>query len=598
MVMDRNFRDNDAARRHKKPRQKNVATRTDLVTTVDAGKTVESITDGGTSRRESAVSARERAAYLREGAIDQRDVLAQARQQTADHRDDVAQGREQSVHLRETAAASREDVLQESERLQAALENHIATLRQANENLVVATLQTQSMAEEIQKAKDQMGHMAHHDFLTGLPNRILLEERLVQAIALAKRHGTKLAVLFIDLDRFKTINDSLGHAIGDALLQSVAQRLLGSVRSTDTVSRQGGDEFVALLSEVANESAVAVFADKMCKAVSASYPLAEQDLHIGATLGISIYPDDGQDAETLIRHADVAMYHGKKIGGNSYSFFKPEMNARAVERQRIEADLYRALEQRQFQLHYQAQVDLQTGHILGAEALIRWHHPMRGLLLPAAFVPIAEGCGAIVRIGRWVLQEACRQTQAWLDAGLGLPVVSVNISALEFQADDFLASVRAILRETHLAPDHLELELTESVLMKNAQPTMLMLQELKSMGIKIAIDDFGTGYSSLSYLKQFPVDTLKIDQSFVADIMTGSGDGILIDSVISLGKSLGHQVIAEGIETVEQLVFLTKHDCLMGQGNYLSPPMAAAEFEVILNNGMVGKVCAEFPSLP
>lgn len=273
------------------------------------------------------------------------------------------------------------------------------------------------------------------------------------------------------------------------------------------------------------------------------------------------------------------------------------MNARAVERQRTEADLYRALEQQQFQLYYQAQVELETGRILGAEALIRWYHPVRRLLLPATFVPIAEACGAIIGIGRWVLREACRQTQSWLDAGLPLPVVAVNISAHEFGADDFLENVRAILRETRLAPHRLELELTESALMKNAESTMVVLQELKSMGVKIAIDDFGTGYSSLSYLKQFPVDTLKIDQSFVADIATG-GDGILIDSVISLGKSLGHQVIAEGIETAEQLAFLSKHDCVVGQGCYLSRPATAAEFQIILKDGMSGKTLGGFPPPP
>ena len=559
-----------------------------------AREQVADLREATSDRRDDAAQAREQVAELREVTADQRDNVAQEREQVAelreevaDQRDEAAQLRDQALSLRENTAASRELLVQESERIQRALESHITRLRNANESLVIATLNTQSMADEVRKAKDQMGHMAHHDFLTGLPNRNLLEERLAQAIALAKRHRTKLAVLFMDLDRFKTINDSLGHAVGDALLQSVAQRLQNAVRGSDTVSRQGGDEFVALLSEVADENAVALFADKICKAVSAGYVLADQELHVGATIGISMYPEDGADAETLIRHADVAMYHAKKNGGNNYSFFTSEMTLRAVERQRLEADLYRALERQQFELHYQPQVELQTGRILGAEALIRWRHPERGLLLPNVFIPVAEECDAIVPIGRWVLREACRQTQAWLDASLAVPAIAVNISAVEFMNPGFMENVRAILFDTGLAPHYLELELTESVLMKDAEATMSVLQELKSMGVKIAIDDFGTGYSSLSYLQQFPVDTLKIDQSFVADIVTnGAGDGILIDSVIGLGRSLGHHVVAEGIETPAQLKFLIDHLCLEGQGNYLGEPLSADGFAALLKAGI------------
>jgi EAL domain-containing protein (putative c-di-GMP-specific phosphodiesterase class I) len=288
----------------------------------------------------------------------------------------------------------------------------------------------------------------------------------------------------------------------------------------------------------------------------------------------------------LIQHADVAMYHAKNLGGNSYQFFKPEMNERAVERQRIEADLYRALEQQEFALYYQAQVDLQTGSIIGVEALIRWYHPVQGLLLPAVFMPIAEKTGAIIPVGRWVLREACRQMRAWLNAGLALHIVTVNISAIEFRRDDFFENVRTVLRDTCLAPHHLELELTETVLMENAESTMTMLQRLKSIGVRIAIDDFGTGYSSLSYLRQFPVDTLKIDQSFVADIGSGDGEDILIDSVIGLGKSLKHNVIAEGIETHEQLAFLINRNCAKGQGYYLSRPMIVDELSSLLKSGI------------
>lgn len=504
-----------------------------------------------------------------------------------DQRDDIALMQEQLVRLCEDDATSREEIILAAQQMRVALESHVAKLRQANENLVIATLDTQAIADQVKKARDQMGYMAHHDFLTGLPNRKLLEERLTQAIALAKRHDTRLALLFIDLDRFKIINDSLGHATGDALLQSVAQRLLGSVRASDTISRQGGDEFVALLSEVADENAVALLADKIYKAVSANYTLANQVFHIGATIGISMYPDDGVDAEMLIRHADVAMYHGKKALGSNYLFFKPEMTLRAVERQRVEADLCHALVHQEFELYYQAQVELQTGRIVGAEALVRWRHPELGLLLPGAFISVAEECGAIVPIGRWVLRQACSQIMTWLKAGLAVPVMAVNISAVEFMGADFIESVRAILLDTGLEPQYLELEVTESVLMKNAEAAMNMLQELKQMGIKIAIDDFGTGYSSLSYLQRFPVDALKIDRSFIAGIMDdGADDNILINSVVGLGHSLGRHVVAEGIETPMQLKFLVDHLCLEGQGNYLSKPLIADGFAALLHTGL------------
>lgn len=541
--------------------------------------------------------AHEEALTSREESIIAREEMSHSREETADQRDGVAQVREKTAYLREQAAASREKNLQETEPIQAMLENHIDRLRKANEQLVIATIHAQTMSDEIQKGKDQMGHMAHYDSLTDLPNRILFKQRLVQAIALARRHGTKLAVLFLDLDRFKTINDSLGHATGDMLLKSVAHRLFTSLRSTDTVSRQGGDEFVTLLLEVAGEKAVAAFAAKISNVISAPYIVTGQSLHIGVTIGISMYPDDGKDAETLIGNADIAMYHAKKLGGSRYHFFKPELNDLAVEQQRIEGDLYRALDHQEFELYYQAQVDLQTKNIIGVEALIRWHHPVRGLLTPSAFVPIAEKCGAIVPIGRWVLREACRQMQAWLDAGLKLEVIAVNISALEFAGDNFLAHIRAVLQETGLAPHHLELELTETVLMKNAESTKMMLEEIKAMGVKISIDDFGTGYSSLSYLKQFPVDTLKIDQSFVAGIIANGDDEILVDAIIGLGENLKYRVIAEGVGTREQLTFLCNHHCAEGQGYYLGLPMISEELSMLLKTGISADIFPQSASL-
>jgi diguanylate cyclase (GGDEF)-like protein len=399
---------------------------------------------------------------------------------------------------------------------------------------------------------------------------------------LARRHGKQRAVLFLDLDRFKHINDSLGHPIGDKLLQSVAQRLVACVRASDTVSRQGGDEFVVLLSEIEQAADAALSAEKMLVALAAPHSIAERELHITASIGISIYPEDGQDAQTLIRCADTAMYHAKDKGRNNYQFFTEDMNVRAVEREFLEGSLRRALKRREFVLHYQPKINLETGAITGVEALIRWRHPERGLIPPALFVPIAEDCGLIVPIGRWVLHEACRQIQAWIDAGLPAMPVAVNISAVEFQSKEFLERVRAILKETRLNPRYLELELTESVLMQDAEATVPALIALKAIGVRLAIDDFGTGYSSLSYLRQFPIDTLKIDQSFVREITVGTLDDTIVSAVISMAKTLKQRVIAEGVETGEQLAFLRRQHCGEGQGFHFSRPMSAEAFATLL----------------
>ena len=332
-------------------------------------------------------------------------------------------------------------------------------------------VETQKLAEQVQTAKAELEHRVHHDALTDLPNRTLLQDRLGQAIELARRQSRQLAVLFMDLDQFKRINDSLGHAVGDHLLQSVAQRLVGCVRQSDTISRQGGDEFVLLLPHIEHAEDAALSAQKLLAALVPPHPIAEHNLHIGASIGISIYPDDGEDAETLIKNADTAMYHAKESGRNNYQFFEPGMNARAVQRQAIEASLRLALERQEFVLHYQPKIDLRSGRTVGVEALIRWQHPQRGLLSPAQFVPIAEDCGLILPIGRWVLREACSQAQAWLQAGLSPITVAVNTSAPEFHAEDFLENVRSTLEETHLEPRYLELELTESVLMRDAEST-------------------------------------------------------------------------------------------------------------------------------
>jgi diguanylate cyclase (GGDEF)-like protein/PAS domain S-box-containing protein len=436
----------------------------------------------------------------------------------------------------------------------------------------------------------QMTHSAQHDLVTNLPNRLLLSDRITQAISLARRQNRSIAVIFLDLDRFKYINDSLGHAIGDQLLQSVSKRLLAGVRGSDTVSRQGGDEFVILLSEITYPEDAGTSAKKILRSLSVPHSIGGQDLHIDGSIGISIYPEDGEDAETLIKNADTAMYHAKENGRNNFQFFKAEMNLKAVERQSLEGGLRRALERKEFLLHYQPKVNLDTGEITGVEALIRWQQPDRGLVPPAQFVPVAEDCGLIVQIGRWVLREACRQARAWQDAGLPPVPIAVNVSAVEFRDKGFVECVREILAETGLEARYLGLELTEGVLMDDAESTAAVLQELKTMGVHLAVDDFGTGYSSLSYLRQFPIDVLKIDQSFVHQISADPDDSSIVSAIINMGKSLKHLVVAEGIETPEQRAYLQTQQCAEGQGYLFSRPLAAAQFAQLLQIGIAETV--------
>ena len=437
-----------------------------------------------------------------------------------------------------------------------------------------------------QAMRMKMTHLAHHDFLTNLPNRVLLNDRITQAIALAKRRGTHLAVLFLDLDNFKRINDSLGHETGDKLLQSVALRLSACVRGSDTVSRLGGDEFVVLVTEDKYAEDAVLTADKILAALAAPHAIDKHELHVTTSIGISVYPTDGGDTETLIKNADTAMYHAKEMGRDNYQFFKREMNVRAVERQVIESHLRHALERQEFVLHYQPKVNLVTGAITGAEALLRWMHPEWGVVLPERFVPIAEDCGLIVPIGRWVLREACAQARRWEDAGLKPASIAVNISALEFRREDFVEGVRAILSETGLEPRCLQLEITESVLMHNAESSTAILQQLKDMGVQLAVDDFGTGYSSLSYLHLFPIDVLKIDGSFVQDIGSINGNGSIVSAVIAMGTSLKQRVIAEGVEKPGQLAFLKAQHCEEGQGYFFSRPLAAEQFAALLATGI------------
>jgi diguanylate cyclase (GGDEF)-like protein/PAS domain S-box-containing protein len=428
----------------------------------------------------------------------------------------------------------------------------------------------------------KMTHLAQHDFLTDLPNRLLLNDRITQAISLSRRHSKPLAMLFLDLDSFKHINDSLGHEIGDKLLQLVAQRVVACVRASDTVSRHGGDEFVILLTEVANPGDAAFIAEKVLAGLVMPYAISERNVQLNVSIGISVYPQDGHDAATLIKNADTAMYQAKGKGKNNYHFFKQNMNVRAGEPQFLESSLGRALERQEFLLHYQPKVDLETGAITGAEALIRWMDPDHGLIPPAQF---AEACGLIVPIGRWVLREACRQARAWMDGGLRPIPVAVNISAVELRTKNFLEGVCGILKESRLEPRYLELELTESVLMQDDESTISVLQALKAMGVQLTVDDFGTGNSSLGYLRRFPIDTLKIDQSFVHEICTSADDAAFLGAMMSVGKTLKKRVVAEGVEKREQLTFLQAERCSEGQGYYFSPAVDAEHFAQLLGTG-------------
>ncbi len=470
------------------------------------------------------------------------------------------------------------------ERLQTA-GDQLTRLQEANANLVIATIEARKLAEQLQMAQVELDHLAHHDTLTHLPNLILLYDRLAQAISVAQRTGKPFAVLFMDLDAFKHINDSLGHGVGDQLLLSVGKRLLGCVRQSDTICRKGGDEFVALLTDINHPEDAALSAQKMLAAIARPHHIEEHDLHVSASIGISIYPDDGRDTETLIKQADTAMYHAKGQGRNTYAFFEQEMTERAVARQATEASLRLALDRQEFVLHYQPKFDLHSGAIVGIEALVRWQHPQRGLLAPADFVPIAEDNGLILPLGRWVLYEACRQAQARQDMGLPPVIICVNTSALEFRDSDFVASLREVLEETRLKPCYLGLELTETVLMRDVRSTDSALHELSDLGIRLAVDDVGTGYSSLSYLRRFPIDTLKMDSSFIQSIPQNADDAALVSAMISMGKSLKQHVIAEGVETAEQAAFLLDQHCDSAQGFFFARPMAAEALTPLLKSG-------------
>ncbi|RJX18010.1 MAG: GGDEF domain-containing response regulator [Desulforudis sp.] len=431
---------------------------------------------------------------------------------------------------------------------------------------------------ERKRYEETIWHQAFHDNLTGLANRMLFKDRLALAMAHAKRNNNGLAVLFLDLDRFKLINDTLGHDIGDQLLNQVGIRLRNCVREDDTVARMGGDEFTLLLPEIMKAEHAARIAQKVVEAVRQPLKIGEHELYISTSIGIVLFPDDGQDAETLLKNADTAMYRAKENGRNHYELYASSMNAKASERLSLENSMRRALERREFVVHYQPKINVKSGGITGMEALVRWQHPKLGLVLPGEFIPLAEESGLIVPIGEWVLKTACAQNKAWQDSGFPSIRVAVNLSARQFQLQNLVEVVSRVLKTTGLDPTCLELEITESIAMQNAEHTVSVLNQLNEMGIQLSIDDFGTGYSSLSYLRRFPINKLKIDRSFVAEIGTDSHNGAIASAVIVLGRSLNMGVIAEGVEREEQLNFLKDHDCFEMQGFLFGKPMPVEDF--------------------
>jgi diguanylate cyclase (GGDEF)-like protein len=430
--------------------------------------------------------------------------------------------------------------------------------------------------------------LVNHDALTGLPNRHLLHDRIIQAIAYADRSDQLVAIVFIDLDNFKLINDSLGHTAGDQLLIEIASNLQAAIRPVDTIARLGGDEFVLILYDVPNEKFISQEIERINQAFIAPFFVGKHEIFVSYSAGFSLYPQDGKDAETLLMNADVAMYRAKEQSGNSFQFYAPEMHAKINDRLLLESTMRHALEAEELHLLYQPQIDLKTNKVFGMEALIRWIHPTLGTISPEKFISLAEDTGLIVPIGEWVIKTACQQLRDYQDTGLKNLSVAVNLSGRQFKEANLIPSIAKILKDTGIAAELLELELTESVLMDNSHQLISTLDQLKGMGLKLAIDDFGTGYSSLSYLKRFPMDKLKIDQSFIKDIAMGGDDAAIVKAIIYLGHSLNLQVIAEGIESVEQMNFLTLNDCDEGQGFYYGTPLGADAFRSLVeqHNGL------------
>lgn len=444
-----------------------------------------------------------------------------------------------------------------------------------------------SMVEDIsarKEAEERVQYLATHDEMTGLPNRALFSQMLGNALESATRYNRKFALLFIDLDRFKQINDTLGHEAGDQLLKEMAKRFRGALRASDVVARLGGDEFVVLVQEINSRAQVTAVARTLLSVAIKPMEISGQECRITASIGIGMFPGHGADEQALMKNADIAMYLAKEEGKNTYQFYSPELKSHSIEKLALESHLRRALELNEFEVYYQAKVSIDSGQINGVEALLRWNNPVLGQVSPAQFIPISEEMGLIITLGKWVIRQACEQGMAWRKAGLAPVCISVNLSPRQFTDSDLVPCIEEVLKETGFEPGMLELEITESMVMHNPEKALHKLRRIKELGIRIAIDDFGTGYSSLSQLKRFPVDTLKVDRSFIREISTVEEDRAITQAIITMGKTLGLTVVAEGVETAEQQTFLSNHDCDEIQGFYFSRPIPSGEFEKLLRS--------------
>lgn len=466
------------------------------------------------------------------------------------------------------------------ERLQLLNEELEQRVRERTEELARANVKLKEEVAERLQAEERARHLAMHDALTGLPNRRLLQDRLAQALAQARREGWQVAVMFVDLDRFKNINDTLGHGVGDEVLRETARRLTGALRASDTVSRVGGDEFVIVLSHALVEVDIALIAAKLMAELSVPCRVGDRELRVTPSIGISVFPDDSDDAVKLLSYADAAMYHAKASGRRNVQFYAATMSAALQARLKLENDLHLAVSRNELELYYQPRIELSSATVIGYEALLRWNHPQDGLIEPAAFIPIAEDCGLIMPIGEWVIREACQQMKRWRETNFAVNSMAVNVSARQFFESRLPEQVSQALIESGLRPEQLELEITESILMANTEETMNLFAQLKRLGVKLSIDDFGTGFSSLAYLKRFHVDNLKIDHSFVRDISTDPDDAAIVRAIVNLAQSLQLRVIAEGVETREQLDFLATSGCQEAQGYYFAHPLPAAGVEL------------------
>jgi diguanylate cyclase (GGDEF)-like protein len=465
-----------------------------------------------------------------------------------------------------------------NEALELQVQQRTGELREANDRL-------RRDIEERKQVERSIRHMAHHDSLTQLPNRALFRDRLTHAMAQADRYQQKLAIMFLDLDRFKAINDTLGHSVGDQLLRIAGERLRTCVRDCDTVARLGGDEFTVIVEDVADSQTAAVVAQKIIDTFAQPFNLHGHEVFVTTSIGITVYPDDGEQVDSLLRNADTAMYRAKGCGRNNYQFYVADMNARARERLMLENALRRALVRDEFALYYQPRVDIYSGRVIGAEALLRWRHPDMGMIPPSEFVPILEETGMIIPVGEWALREACRQNRVWQELGLAPVRVAVNLSARQFVQKDLAGMVEQALGDSGLSSAYLELEITEELLLEHSHANTETLNKLRDLGVHISIDDFGTGYSSLSYLKRLPINTLKIDKSFVRDITRDSDGAAIASAIIAMARSLRLNVLAEGVETDEQLSFLRAQGCNEIQGYSFSQPLSADDFEKLLRDG-------------